>query len=1106
MKHPPHRVARAATAVVAALAAAVPFAGQALAAPQPVADPASLVNPLIGTSGAVDTFPGADAPFGMLQWSPDTSPHRTPGGGYEYNDSTLTGFSLTHISGPGCAALGDVPILPTVGDIGAKPGSASDSYSHITEKADAGYYTVTQGAGVTTALTARTRSGIGTFDFPRTSKANLLLKVSGSANQVDGTSATVVNDHEVTGSVTAGHFCGQSGDRENDYTLHFDIRFDRAFAAYGTWTGDGTNAGARTLRQDATKKATTSPTPPAAATPEGRARQPFHGGGTPQMSSVHQAPTVHGAQQPAATTGPGGVYLTFDASATQRVTAKVGISFTSDANAKQNLDREIGGADFDTVRQQTHDDWNALLKRIRITGGSVAQQQQFYTALYHVLLHPNVFSDVNGEYAGMDGKVHTAARGHAQYANYSGWDIYRSQVQLASIVAPKQTSDSISSMLNDYDQSGMLPKWSLGNGESYVMVGDPADPIIADAYAFGARDFDHRHALSAMVDEATNTSNIRPGQAELDSYGYLPYDLKYGCCNFYGPVSTQLEYDSADYALAAYAKSLGDNDTYTRFATRSQNWQHTFNAGSGYVQARQSDGQWVPGFSPGTGTGMVEGTSAQYTAMVPHNLRALILAKGGAANYEKYLDSLFTSIDHPGPTNADLSNEPSIEIPWEYDYVGAPWKTQQVVRAAQQKLYFDAPVGQFGNDDLGAMSSWYVFSELGMYPETPGTDVLALGSPVFPKAVVDLPSGKKLTINAPNASVQNAYVNGLTLDGGAVDRPWLRYGDLANGGTLTYDLTNIPNKTWGADPADAPPSDGTGQQATFTSVSPSDGTVIEPGGTGTLKVTVTNVSDRPMSVHWTSKGDDGVSVSPASGSLDVPAGSSASAPVTVTAGQTEGRYSVSFELATADGTALDPASAHLSVAKPGELWPYYTNAGISDDGQASSASLDTSGYAYSAQALAADGLKPGEPVTVDGVSYTWPDAGSGELDNVEAAGQTIPLVAPDGAGKLGILGSATNADADGAVGDLVVHYTDGSTQKLTLGVSDWTLGAGDYDPLPGDTTVASMPYRNATSGQQENVDTYVFATSGALTAGKTVASVTLPNPTATMHIFAIGFA
>ncbi|WP_163568566.1 glycoside hydrolase domain-containing protein [Fodinicola feengrottensis] len=300
------------------------------------------------------------------------------------------------------------------------------------------------------------------------------------------------------------------------------------------------------------------------------------------------------------------------------------------------------------------------------------------------------------------------------------------------------------SALNDYDQSGRLPKWSLANGESYVMVGDPADGIIAGAYAFGARDFDKKHALDAMVAEATQPNQIRPAQSTLDSKGYIPYDGQYACCNFYGPVSTQQEYDIADYAIASYAKSLGDTATYQKLATRSQNWQNVFNVGSGYLQARYGDGQLVPGFSPGTGSGFVEGTSAaQYTPMVNHNLKALIEAHGGNDSYNKYLDSLLTNLSNPSATSADLSNEPSIEIPWEYAYTGAPWKTQAAVRAAQQELYFDAPVGSFGNDDLGAMSSWYVWSELGFYPETPGTSTLVLGSPVFQKAVITLANNKK---------------------------------------------------------------------------------------------------------------------------------------------------------------------------------------------------------------------------------------------------------------------------------------------------------------------------------------------------------------------------
>jgi predicted alpha-1,2-mannosidase len=1096
---------RAAVAFAGTLALLAPSVTATAASARAVSDPASLVNTLIGTSGAVDTFPGADAPFGMLQWSPDTSPHRTDGGGYEYDDSKLLGYSLTHISGPGCSAYGDVPILPTVGRIGADPGSATDTFSHINEQGTAGYYTVTQGSGVTTSLTASTRSGIGTFQFPQTSQANLLLKVAGSADQMDGTSAEVVSDHEVTGSVTAGHFCGQSSDLENDYTLHFDITFDQPFTSYGTWQNGVLNSGSRLLSQH--KAMTAKPSAGSDATPSSKARKPFHGNDSADTKMpVQTLPRIHDNATKAADTGTGGVYLTFDASSQQTVTAKVGISFTSDANAQANLNAEIPGWNFDAVRDSTHDAWNKLLKRIAITGGSIAQQQQFYTALYHALLHPNVFSDVNGEYMGMDGTVHEADDGHAQYANYSGWDIYRSQVQLAAMIAPQQTSDSVRSMLNDYDQSGMLPKWAMANGESYVMVGDPADSIIADAYAFGARDFDHQKALDAMVTEATATSNIRPGQAELDQYGYLPYDLDYGCCNFYGSVSTQLEYDSADYAIAAYAKSLGDNDTYTKFATRSQNWQNTFNAGSGYVQAKKSNGDWVAGFSAGTGTGMVEGTAAQYTPMVPHNLKALIDAKGGDAAYESYLDGLLSNVDNPGPTNADLSNEPSIEIPWEYDYVGAPYKTQQVVREAQQELYFDAPVGQFGNDDLGAMSSWYVWSELGMYPETPGTDVLALGSPVFTKAVVTLANGKKLTVNGSNASVENMYVNGLTVNGKATDKPWLRYSDVSSGGTLNYDLTGIPNKSWGSDPSDAPPSDSTGEQGAFTAADPSDGLIIAPGDQDTVNAKVTNVGDTNLTVDWKASADNGLSISPASGTLTVPAGQTAKAPVTVTAGDTEGRYLVSFDFSLADGTALPHASANVAVAKPGELWPYYTNAGVSDDGAPTTASFDTSGYSYSAQALAAAGLSPGQPVTVDSLTYTWPDAASAELDNIEASGQTIALPGSGTVSRIGLLGSATNAGSAGATGTLTVTYTDGSTENVDVGFSDWTLGAGSYTPLPGDVTAATTSYRNATDGSSEQVDTYVFATSADLTAGKTVASITLPGPTATMHIFAVTFA
>jgi predicted alpha-1,2-mannosidase len=967
----------------------------------------------------------------MIQFSPDTAPARPDGGGYEYTASRIRGFSLTHISGPGCGAYGDVPILPTTGAIPADPSGATVPFSHDGEVARAGYYKVTAG-DVTTELTDAMRAGVARFAFPKTTQANLLFKLTGTASQVDGTSSDVVGDHELTGSVTAGHFCG-AGD-QRDYTLHFDVVFDKAFTAHSTWDG--------------------------------------------------------------------GVALTFDTTDGQPLTARVGISFTSAANAADNLAKEVAGQSLDAVRAANVKAWDDVLGRIAIDGGTADQRTQFYTALYHALLHPNVFSDENGQYTGMDGKVHQVAKGHDEYANYSGWDIYRSQVQLAALVAPHQTSDSIRSMLDDYDQGGMLPKWAQANGESYVMVGDPADGIIADAYAFGARDFDARKALQAMVAEATQPNDIRPGQATLDRYGYLPYDASYGCCNFYGPVSTQLEYDSADYAIAALAQALHDNRTYSRFATRAQNWQNTFNPETGYVQARLADGSWLPGFTPGTGDGMVEGTSAQYTPMVPFDLATLIAARGGAKPWERFLDSLFTSIDHPSPTNADLSNEPSVEIPWEYDFVGAPWKTQKVVREAQQQLYFNAPVGQFGNDDLGAMSSWYVWSNLGLYPETPGTDTLVIGSPLFPHASVKLANGKTLRIDAPNAAANAPYVQSLKVDGRRWNKPWLSGADYNRGAQLAFDLGTRPNKAWGSSPKAAPPSDDTGAAPAIATLS--DGQVdVAPGGRAKVKLSVRNVTGRPLTVTTEATPPAGVSVTPDPGKLGLPPGGLGRLTLTVRAARATEQtfYSVPIAL-HARGTALPAQRLTVLVADAGSLLRFMDNRGISDDSDPSAAEFDNSGYSYSAQALAQQGFQAGGTVTVDGTRFTWPDSPPGYPDNVVAAGQTVPVAPVAGAARIEFLGAATNGPSQGVV---TLNYADGSSARFELGFSDWTLGANRAQPSFGNTVAARTTYRNCGCGADQ-VDTYVFGASLPLDPAKTLSSVTLPTGAdrGTLHVFAIG--
>ncbi|MEZ0091936.1 lectin [Streptacidiphilus sp. EB129] len=1061
---------------------------------EPITDAASLVNPIIGTSGSVDTFPGADTPFGMVQWSPDTTPERADGGGYEYNDKNISGYSLTHLSGPGCPSGGDLPILPFTGALGGDLGSTSVGFTHSKEAAQAGYYSLTDNAGVTSQLATTSRAGIGRFTFPSGADAHLLLKLSGGATQIDGTRAQIVGNNEVVGAIDSGHFCGAG----STYTIHFDIKFDQPFSSSGTWVGSTVDANAKALQLGAVQPTQTAP-----ATQAPRHEAHFTVPGKPQ-------PTTHGAKAMATTppvVGANGVYLGFDTSKGTTVTAKVGISYTSDTNAAQNLATEIHGWNFDAVRQSGHDAWNKVLGRIQIGGGSTDQQVQFYTALYHSLLHPNVFSDDNRQYMGMDQQIHTVAKGHTQYANYSGWDIYRSETQLISLVDPSAASDMVTSMLNGFDQTGIMPKWANNSGESYVMVGDPADSIIADSYAFGARGFNVKQALSDMVYEGTHTNNDRPGEAIREAKGYLPIDdTSWGCCNFYGPVSTQEEYDTADYSIASLAKSLGNRATYSTFASRAQDWQNVFNPQTGYLQAKLADGDFAPGFSPGTSNGFVEGTSAQYTPMIPFNLQALIQSRGGAAAYSSYLDSLLANLTNPGSTNADLSNEPSLEIPWEYDYVGEPWKTQQSIRAVQQELFFNAPTGEFGNDDLGEMSSSYVWGELGMYPETPGTDTLALASPVFPTTLVHLASGRTLTIDAPAAATGNPYVQSLSLNGKSWNQPWVSFGSLAGGGTLDYTLGSTPNTSWGTASSAAPPSDSTGERPVLASVGPSTGggLILAPGASGTATLDLANISDSPVGVNWTATPPSGVTLTVTSGTLTVPARATMDQKLQITAGSTEGAYSIPITL-TAGATSLPSTALKLAVASVGELWPYQTDTGVYADGTTFGGGFDGGGFAYSEQLLAAAGVKTGGTVTSGGITYSWP-GGTGKPDNIVVSGQTIPLNAPAGAASIGFLGAGTNSPATGTSGDVVVTYTDGSTAKVTLTFSDWTLNAGASHPLAGETVAASMPARDSSNGSQQTVSTDLFSTKLPLDATKQVASITLPTTdNGTLHIFAIGF-
>jgi predicted alpha-1,2-mannosidase len=714
------------------ISGAVAVFADASAASASVTDPASVVNALLGTSNGGNDFPGADVPFGMVQWSPDTN-SRPQGGGYAYGDGTITGFPLTHVSGPGCDAGSDVPIMPTTGAVN---GTATSTFSHSTETANAGYYKVTLGNGITTELTATTRSGMARFTFPSTTQANLLFKLTGGATSTGTPTFTVVNTSEISGSVTGGHFCGASP----TYTLYFDMVFDHPFTSSGTFSG--------------------------------------------------------------------GDSLTFNTTSTAAVQAKVGLSYVSVANAAANRTAENPNWNFTTTQQAAHTAWNSTLGKIAITGGTTAQQTVFYTSLYHALLHPNVVSDSNGQYRGFDNQTHTVTAGHsAQYGNYSGWDIYRAQAQLEALVAPAQASDSAQSMINDYAQGGTFPKWSLNNGETYVMVGDPADSIIADYYAFGARNFDTATAKTDMIHEATATNNDRPGLNYLINNGYLPSDGSYGCCNFYGSVSTTLEYDTADFAISAFAGALGDTTTQSQFVNRAQDWANLLNPTSKLMQGKLASGAWAGGFSATSQTNFVEGTSDQYTGMVPFNIRGLADAKGGNAAMQTYLNGVLATFHGAGGAVADLGNEPSVELPWEYDYVGQPYRTQQVVRQVQDQLWPNSPANWgVGNDDLGTMSAWYVWSALGFFPETPGTANMAIGSPMFTNTTISLGGGGTITISAPAAADNAPYVQSLNLNGAAWNNAYLSPSVMTGGGTLDFTLGTTANTSWATGAASAPPS------------------------------------------------------------------------------------------------------------------------------------------------------------------------------------------------------------------------------------------------------------------------------------------------------------
>jgi len=785
-----------------------------------VEDPASFVDPLIGTEGvqnhrhAGNTVPGAVMPFGMVSFGPEhvytedllaesdrsrdwvvEKRGRLPvsPGGYNYKASRIKGFSLTRLSGTGClGASGDVPILPFTSEILHSPDSDfldayySSGFSHHDETATPGYYQVQLDNGVNVELSATERSGIARLTYPETSPSRLLIRSSYSQlGSSDASTVVDVENGEIAGWVTSGNFCGYLGEfnRRSYYTLHFVIELDAPITAFGSWEDDE-------VRKDKGEAA---------------------GGTTYGEEGV--PPLGKGS----------GVWVDLQTSDRRVVTLRAGISYVSIENARLNLREEQNeGETLESVSERAYAAWNDALKGVRIAATNREKITTFYTALYHSQFHPNVFSDINGEYFGFDGKAHRISEGQgAQYANFSGWDVYRSQLQLVSMMDRERASDIAQSLFNQASQNGgVWDRWTHNSGPTGVMSGDPSTIAIANFAAFGADGFDVEGAYRSLEKAATTPTALdlsndgcpvfcRGQRPSLDQWLSLNYISDQS--NSWEGASETLEQSSADFALSQLAQRLGDSESHLRFLERSGYWENLYNPNAterlGYIQGRNKDGSWKSGFDSASGDLFVEGSAAQYLWMLPFDGAGLAEKLGGDAAMSDRLDGFFHRPDgswvlfRDSGAYADVSNQPSISSPWMYLFTGEAYKAQETVSETLKQLWNASPSGIPGQDDLGQMSSWYVFSSLGLYPMYPGRSDLVIGSPAFSAASIG-----NITIKANRAVDGNAYVRSLKVNGEESNRPWIDESHVSQSVTLEFELSDVPNKRWGEPTEDRPPS------------------------------------------------------------------------------------------------------------------------------------------------------------------------------------------------------------------------------------------------------------------------------------------------------------
>ncbi len=712
-------------------------------------DYSAIVNPMIGTDFTGNTYPGAQAPFGMVQLSPDNG---LPGwdriSGYFYPDSTIAGFSHTHLSGTGAGDLYDISFMPVTLPYkeAEAPLGIHSKFSHEDEEASAGYYRVKlKDYDIDVELTATERTGIQRYTFPG-GPAAVFLDLRKAMNW----DATVDTWIEIVDSCTVRGYRFSTG-WARDQRVYFYTRFSRPWDSMELDTMAITDESGKT---------------------------------TGGMSAVAR--------------------FNYNTTSGEQLVITTAISGVSEEGAEANLKAEAPNFDFDSYVADVKDSWNRQLGKIEVDGGSEDERAVFYTALYHSMIAPTIYGDVDGRYRGPDKKVHQAD-GWTNYSTFSLWDTYRAAHPLFTYTEPERVNDMVKSFIAFYEQNGRLPVWNFQGGETDMMLGYHAVPVIVDAYLKGVGDFDAEKALDACVATA-NIDDYR-GIGLYKKLGYVPYDVvdPYNADDW--SLSRTLEYAFDDYCIALMAQKMGKKDIADRFFARSENYKNVYNPVSGFMHPRALNGEWQPGFSADEYTPHIsESNGWQYFWSVQQDIPALIKLTGGREKFAAKLDSMFTYVPSDGPELPIFStgmigqyahgNEPGHHVIYLYNYVNKPWKTAEYASKVMRELYLNTPAGLCGNEDLGQMSAWYVMSAMGFYPVDPVSGKYELGTPIFPSMKMHLSNGKTFEISAPALSKDNIYIKSVKVNGKPYDKSYITHTMIQNGDKIELEMSPEGGHIW----------------------------------------------------------------------------------------------------------------------------------------------------------------------------------------------------------------------------------------------------------------------------------------------------------------------